>query len=68
MDNGRPTAFVLIHGEAFQKRVLELGIRDGEFVEVLSGIKANERVVTKGAYLVKLASASPASFGHGHAH
>ncbi len=68
MDNGQPVAFVLIHGEAYQKRVLELGIRDGQFVEVLAGIEAGERVVTKGAYLVKLASASPASFGEGHAH
>ncbi|MFT6040557.1 MAG: cobalt-zinc-cadmium efflux system membrane fusion protein [Gammaproteobacteria bacterium] len=68
MDNGQPVAFVLIHGEAFQKRVLELGIRDGEFVEVRSGIQHGDRVVTKGAYLVKLASASPASFGEGHAH
>jgi cobalt-zinc-cadmium efflux system membrane fusion protein len=68
MDNGGPVAFVLIHGEMFQKRMLELGIRDRGFVEVLSGIKAGERVVTHGAYLVKLASASPASFGAGHAH
>lgn len=68
MDNGRPVAFVLLHGEAFQKRVLELGIRDGRFVEVRSGIEDGDRVVTKGAYLVKLASASPASFGEGHAH
>jgi RND family efflux transporter MFP subunit len=68
MDNGIPVAFVLLHGEAFQKRVLELGIQDGDFVEVRSGIREGERVVTKGAYLVRLASASPASFGEGHAH
>jgi cobalt-zinc-cadmium efflux system membrane fusion protein len=68
MDNGRPVAFVLVHGEAFQKRVLELGIRDGQFVEVRAGIREGERVVTRGAYLVKLASASPAAFGEGHAH
>lgn len=68
MDNGRPVAFALVHGEAFQKRYLELGIRDGRFVEILSGIEEGDRVVTKGAYLVKLASASPASFGEGHAH
>ena len=67
-DNGRPVAFVLLDGETFQKRVLELGIRDGRFVEVRSGLQVGERVVTKGAYLVKLASASPASFGEGHAH
>jgi len=68
MDNGRPVAFVLLDGETFQKRVLELGIRDGRFVEVRDGIQEGDRVVTKGAYLVKLASASPASFGEGHAH
>jgi len=68
IDNGRPVAFVLLHGEAFQKRALDLGIRDGRFVEVRAGIQEGERVVTKGAYLVKLASASPASFGEGHAH
>lgn len=68
MDNGRPVAFVLLHGEAFVKRDLDLGIRDGRLVEVRSGIQVGDRVVTRGAYLVKLASASPASFGHGHAH
>lgn len=67
-DNGQPVAFVLLHGELFQKRVLELGIRDGDLVEVLSGVSPGERVVTQGAYLVKLASASPAAFGEGHAH
>lgn len=68
MDNGRPVAFVLLHGEAFQKRALELGIQDGRFVEVRSGVEEGDRVVTKGAYLVKLTAASPASFGEGHAH
>jgi multidrug efflux pump subunit AcrA (membrane-fusion protein) len=68
MDQGRPVAFVLLHGEAFQKRLLELGIRDGGLVEIRSGIEAGERVVTRGATLVKLAAASPASFGEGHAH
>ncbi len=67
-DNGRPTAYVLIDGENFQRRELELGIRDGGWVEALTGIRGGERVVTKGAYAIKLASLSPASFGHGHGH
>ncbi len=67
-DQGQEVAFVLVHGEMFQKRVLELGIRDGAFVEVLAGIEEGERVVTKGAYLVMLAQASPAAFGEGHVH
>jgi multidrug efflux pump subunit AcrA (membrane-fusion protein) len=68
MDNGKPVAFVLHDGESFIKRQLILGVRDGGFVEVKSGIAEGERVVTKGAYAVKLASVAPAEIGHGHAH
>jgi len=68
MDNGRPICFVLIDGETFQKRELELGVRDNGFFEVKAGVVNDERVVTKGAYLIKLAALSPESFGHGHAH
>ncbi len=67
-DNGRPTAYVLIDGENFQRRELEIGVRDNGFVEVKGGVTEEERVVTKGAYAIKLASLSPASFGHGHGH
>ena len=64
----RPTAFVLLSGESFQRRELTLGVRDNGFVEVKAGIEVGERVVTKGAYLIKLASLSPESFSAGHAH
>ncbi|UCE58263.1 MAG: efflux RND transporter periplasmic adaptor subunit [Phycisphaerales bacterium] len=67
-DNGRPTAYVLVDGENFQRRELEVGVRDNGFVEVKGGVSEGERVVTKGAYAIKLASLSPASFGHGHGH
>jgi multidrug efflux pump subunit AcrA (membrane-fusion protein) len=67
-DNGRPTAYVLIDGENFQRRELELGVRDNGFVEVKGGVAEGERVVIKGAYAIKLASLSPASFGAGHGH
>ena len=68
MDNGRPVVFVLLDGETFQRRELETGIEDGGWVEVRSGVEAGERVATKGAYAIKLASLSPESFSHGHAH
>jgi RND family efflux transporter MFP subunit len=68
VDQGIPTAYVMLEGELFQKRELELGVKDGPWVEVLRGIEAGERVATRGAYVVKLAALSPASFGHGHAH
>ncbi len=68
LDNGQPTAYVLIDGECFQKRKLELGIRDNGWVEAKSGMLEGERVVIRGAYAIKLASLSPAEFGHGHGH
>ncbi len=68
LDNGQPMAYVLIDGENFQRRALVLGIRDRGFVEVKSGVTQGERVVTQGAYAIKLASLAPASFGHGHGH
>jgi cobalt-zinc-cadmium efflux system membrane fusion protein len=67
-EGGRPIAFVQVGGETFDKRYLTLGIRDGNWVQVLSGLTAGERVVTRGAYAVKLASMSSALPAHGHAH
>jgi multidrug efflux pump subunit AcrA (membrane-fusion protein) len=68
IDQSLPTAYVMLEGELFQKRELELGVKDGDRVEVLRGIAPGERVATRGAYLVKLAALSPASFGPGHQH
>ncbi len=67
-EGGRPIAYVQLGGETFEKRDLALGIKDGAWVQVLSGVKEGERVVTKGAYAVKLASMSSAIPSHGHAH
>jgi membrane fusion protein, heavy metal efflux system len=67
-EQGRPTAYVMLAGELFQKRELTLGLRDEGFVEVRGGLAAGERVATRGANSVRLAALSPASFGHGHAH
>lgn len=68
MDQGMPTAFVMLSGETFQRRELELGVRDGDQVQVLQGLAPGERVATRGAYIVRLAALAPVSFGHGHAH
>lgn len=67
-EDGRPIAFVQVAGETFQKRDLTLGIRAGNWVQVLAGLAEGERVVTKGAYAVRLASVSSAIPAHGHVH
>lgn len=67
-ESGRPTAYVQLDGEAFTRRPLRLGTRDRGWVEVLEGVAAGERVVTKGAYEIKLSAASGVIPAHGHAH
>ncbi|MBU1982934.1 efflux RND transporter periplasmic adaptor subunit, partial [bacterium] len=64
-----PAAFVQVSGETFARRLLKTGIVDGDYVEVLSGLTEGERVVSEGAYKVKLASLGASdAIGHGHAH
>lgn len=67
-DNGVPVVYVELGGESFERRVVQLGIRDGSNIEIINGVAESERVVSRGAYLVKLASSGPAEAGHGHAH
>lgn len=69
IDNGgRPVIYVQTGGETFQRRPVETGIRDGDRIEIVSGLEVGERVVTVGAYDVKLAAAGGEEIGHGHAH
>ncbi len=65
---GQDVVYVMLGGESFERRVLRLRYRDGDYIQVQSGLAAGKRIVTRGAYLVRLAGASPAAAGHGHAH
>jgi len=67
-DAGRPIVFVQREGETFDRRAVTLGARSGDLVQIREGVKAGERVVTKGAYLVRLASLSTSVPAHGHVH
>jgi RND family efflux transporter MFP subunit len=67
-EGGQPVVYVQIEGEAFERRPVALGVRSGDFVEIRGDVRPGERVVTVGAAAVRAAAASPASFGHGHAH
>jgi len=67
-EDGRPIAYVLLDGESFQKRDLELGLKDGGMVQVKRGLEPGERVVVKGAYAIRLSSVSGAIPAHGHSH
>jgi RND family efflux transporter MFP subunit len=67
-EEGRYSVYVHIEGEAFVKRDVTLGERNGDLVEIRSGISEGERVVTVGAYQVRLASRSSQVPAHGHEH
>ncbi len=67
-DAGRPVVFVQREGETFDRRPVTLGARTGDLVQVTEGVAPGERVVTKGAYLVRLASLSTSVPAHGHVH
>jgi RND family efflux transporter MFP subunit len=67
-DKGIAVAFVQSEGESFERRELELGLQSEGYAEIKSGLKAGERVVTKGAYRVHLGSLSTTLPAHGHAH
>jgi RND family efflux transporter MFP subunit len=67
-DAGRPIVFVQREGETFERRAVTLGARTGDLVQIAEGVKRGDRVVTKGAYLVRLASLSTSVPAHGHVH
>jgi len=68
MEAGRPYVFVQEGGERFARRFVEVASREGGLVGIKSGVKPGDRVVTKGAYDVQLASAAKGLPAEGHVH
>ncbi|MFN0107943.1 MAG: efflux RND transporter periplasmic adaptor subunit [Blastocatellia bacterium] len=64
---GKKIVYVLLSGEEFERREVTVGDELGGKVVVLTGLKAGERVVTQGAYQLKLQELRPADAGaHSH--
>lgn len=64
---GKKLVYVLLSGEEFERREVTLGDEYGEKVAILSGLKDGERVVTQGAYQIRLQELRPADAGiHSH--
>lgn len=60
--------YLQLDEEGYKKQEVKLGADNGKEVQILTGVKAGDRVVTVGAYQVKLASASSAIPAHSHEH
>ena len=67
-EQGQYFVFVQTGGESFVKRQIELANTDGIHTEITKGLTNGERIVTVGAYQVKLASLAGDLPIHGHAH
>jgi RND family efflux transporter MFP subunit len=68
MEAGRPYVFVQIGGESFARRFVEIVSRDGDLVGIKNGVAIGDRVVTRGAYEIQLASAAKGLPAEGHVH
>jgi membrane fusion protein, heavy metal efflux system len=68
LDNeGKKIVYVLLSGEEFQRREVIVGDEYGPHVAILSGLSVGERVVTQGAYQIRLQELRPADAGaHSH--
>jgi len=67
-EDGRTVVYVQPEGERFEKHEVQLGGTSGGRSVVLSGVRADERVVTGAPYQVRLASLSTSVPVHGHEH
>lgn len=60
--------YLQLDEEGYKKQEVTLGADNGKSVQILTGVKAGDAVVTDGHYQVKLASASNAIPAHSHEH
>lgn len=68
-EQGYFAVFVQLTPELFEKREVEVGQTDGLNTKIINGLTEGERIVTKGAILVKLAAVSNSLDPHaGHVH
>jgi len=59
--------YLQLDEEGYTRQEVTLGESNGEQVEITSGLKSGDKVVSKGAYHIKLAATS-SSIPHGHEH
>jgi len=66
---GNYFVYVQLTPELFEKRMIKKGVTDGVRTEITEGVAEGERVISKGAMMVKLSQASGALDPHaGHVH
>ena len=64
--DGVSAVYVHTAGETFEQRMVRTGVRDGDRIEIVEGLREGEQVVVAGAYVVRLVSLSGAIPEHAH--
>lgn len=67
-EQGQYFVFIQTGGESYVKQQVKLANNDGIYTEIISGLKKGERIVTTGAYQIKLAAMAGDLPLHGHTH
>lgn len=62
------TVWVLAHDNTFEQRMVETGTENKFWIEILSGLKEGETVVTEGAYLISSEFILKSGAGQRHEH
>ena len=67
-EQGSHFVYIKTDATCYKKQEVRVGDSDGSRIEITSGIKEGDNVVTKGTVNVKLAAASTAIPAHTHNH
>lgn len=67
-EQGEYFVYVKIDDDCYMKKLVTIGMNNGKDVEILSGLKVGDDVVTSGAVIIKMAANAGAVPGHTHEH
>lgn len=62
------TVWVLAHDNTFQQRMVETGVENNYWIEILSGLKEGDIIVTEGSYLISSEFILKSGTGQRHEH
>jgi len=65
-ESGTQAVYVQTGGDTFERLVVQTGAREGGKIAVASGLEPGQRVVSKGAYLIRLSTSKAGPAGHAH--
>lgn len=65
-ESGTQVVYVQTGGESFERRIVQSGARDGDKLAIVAGLSPGSRVVSKGAYLIRLSTSKAGPAGHAH--